>query len=168
MNKRKRKKAEKRTVQYISKLRKTDKQAWRETMIRRRRHAMVYFGRTDNDALNQILRYNLLVYELTEAQLVDYIAENGEPPQLCEHRRRWLVKLCGDRAPLVIDNLPTFPEFMEEARARLLSPGQESRPLVDALTQGFAAGIETGKRKVARAFEDLAKRASETIRDLFQ
>ena len=189
MNKRKRKKAEKRTVQYISKLRKTDKKAWLETMIRRRRHALVYFGRTDNDALNQIFRYNLLVYELTEAQFVDYIADNGEPPQLCGHRRRWLIKLCGERAPLVIDNLPTFPEFMAEARARLKSPGQEVRTLEDALTQGFAAGIETGQvykvtndrpaeidldtltkaaRKVAGAFEDLAKRASETISEIFQ
>ena len=153
---------------------------------------MVYFGRTDNDALNKILRYNLLVYELTEAQLVDYIDENGEPPQLCGHRRRWLIKLCGDRAPLVIDNLPTFPEFMAEAMARIKSPGQEVRTLEDALTHGFAAGIETGQwykvtddgpanvdlvdldqltkvaRKVAGAFEDLAKRSSETIRNLFQ
>ena len=158
-------------------------------MLRRRRHAMVYFGRTDNDALKQILRYNLLVYELTEAQLVDYIAENGEPPQLCGHRHRWLVKLCGDRAPLVIDNLQTFPEFMEEARARLISPGLEVRPLEDALTQGFAAGVETGQvykvtndrpaeidldpltkaaRKFAGIFEDLAKRTSETISEIFQ
>ena len=181
MNKRQRNKAEKRTIQYISELRKTDKQAWRETMLRRRRHAMVYFGRTDADvlsqifrgrtdadALSQIFRYNLLVYELTEAQFVDYMADNGEPPQLCGHRRRWLVKLCGDRAPLVIDNLPTFPEFMAEARARLKSPGLEVRTLEDALTQGFAAGMETGNRKVAGVFEDLAKRTSETIRDLFQ
>ena len=168
MNKRQRNKAEKRTIQYISELRKTDKQAWRETMLRRRRHALAYFGRTDSDALKQIFRYNLLVYELTEAQFVDYMADNGEPPQLCGHRRRWLVKLCGDRAPLVIDNLPTFPEFMAEARARLKSPGLEVRTLEDALTQGFAAGMETGNRKVAGVFEDLAKRTSETIRDLFQ
>ena len=188
MNKRQRKKTEKRTIHYISELRKTDKQAWRETMLRRRRHAMVYFGRTDADALNQIFRYNLLVYEMTEVQFVDYMADN-EKPQLCGHRRRWLIKLCGERAPLVIDNLPTFPEFMAEARARLKSPGQEVRTLEDALTQGFAAGIETGQvykvtndrpaeidldnltkaaLKFAGIFEDLAKRTSETIRDLFQ
>ena len=201
MNKRQRKKTEKRTIQYISELRKTDKQAWRETMLRRRRHAMVYFGRMDadvlnqifrgrmdDDALNQIFRYNLLVYEMTEVQFVDYMADNGEP-QLCGHRRRWLIKLCGERAPLVIDNLPTFPEFMAEARARLKSPGQEVRTLEDALTQGFAAGMETGQvykvtndrpaeidldnltkaaLKFAGIFEDLAKRTSETIQDLFQ
>lgn len=160
MNKRQRKKLEKRTIQRISALRKSDKQAWLETMLRRRRHALAYFGRTDADALNQILRYNLLVYELTEAQLVDYIAENGEPPQLCGHRRRWLVKLCGDRAPLVIDNLPTFPEFMAEVRARIKSPGQEVRTLEDPLTKAA--------RKFAGIYEDLAKRASETIGDLFQ
>ena len=115
---------------------------------------MVYFGRTDADALNQIFRYNLLVYELTEAQFVDYMADNGEPPQLCGHRRSWLIKLCGDRAPLVIDNLPTFQDFMAEARfqdfmaearATIKSPGLEVRPLEDALTQGFAAGMETGQ-----------------------
>ena len=105
MNKRQRKKAEKRTIQRINALRKSDKQAWRETMLRRRRHALAYFGRTDTDALKQILHYNLIVYEMTEAQFVDYMADNGEPPQLCGHRRRWLIKLCGDRAPLVIDNL---------------------------------------------------------------
>ena len=189
MNKRQRKKAEKRTIHYISELWKTDKQTWRETMLCRRRHAMVYFGRTDADALSQIFRYNLLVYELTEAQFVDYMADNGEPPQLCGHRRRWLIKLCGDRAPLVIDNLPTFPEFMAEARARLKSSGQEVRTLEDALTQGFAAGIETGQvykvtndrpaeidldqltkaaRKFAGIYEDLAKRTSETISEIFQ
>lgn len=192
MNKRQRKKAEKRTIHYISELRKTDKQAWRETLLRRRRHAMVYFGRTDADALNQIFQYNLLVYELTEAQFVDYMADNGEPPQLCGHRRRWLIKLCGDRAPLVIDNLPTFQDFMAEARATIKSPGLEVRPLENALTQGFAAGMETGQwyqvtddgpakvdlvnldplskaaQKVAQAFENLAKRASETISEIFQ
>ncbi len=157
MNKRKRKKAEKRTIHYISELRKTDKQAWRETLLRRRRHAMVYFGRTDTDALNQIFRYNLLVYELTEAQFVDYMADNGEPPQLCGHRRRWLIKLCGDRAPLVIDNLPTFPEFMAEARARLKSPAEVD---LDQLTKAA--------RKFAGIFEDLAKRTSETISEIFQ
>ena len=96
MNKRQRKKAEKRTIQYISEFRKTDKQAWRETMLRRRRNAMVYFGRIDADALNQIFRYNLLVYELTEAQFVDYMADNGEPPQLCGHLQRWLIKVTAD------------------------------------------------------------------------
>lgn len=159
MNKRQRKKAEKRTIHYISELRRTDKQAWRETMLRRRRHAMVYFGRTDA-ALNQIFRYNLLVYELTEAQFVDYMAENGEPPQLCGHRRRWLIKLCGDRAPLVIDNLPTFQDFMAEARATVKSPGLEVRPLEDPLSKAA--------QKVAQAFENLAKRASKTISEIFQ
>ena len=153
MNKRQRKKTEKRTIHYISELRKTDKQAWRETMLRRRRHAMVYFGRTDADALNQIFRYNLLVYEMTEAQFVDYMADNGEP-QLCGHRRRWLIKLCGDRAPLVIDNLPTFQDFMAEARAK-----------VDL---GNLDPLSKAARKFAGIFEDLAKRTSETIRDLFQ
>ena len=160
MNKRQRKKAEKRTIQYISELRKADKQAWLETLLRRRRHAMVYFGRTDSDALKQIFRYNLLAYELTEAQFVDYMADNGEPPQLCGHRRRWLIKLCGDRTPLVIDNLPTFQDFMAEARATVKSPGQEVRTLEDTLTKAA--------RKFAGIFEDLAKRTSETIRDLFQ
>ena len=181
MNKRQRKKTEKRTIHYISELRKTDKQAWRETMLRRRRHAMVYFGRMDADALNQIFRYNLLVYELTEAQFVDYMADNGEPPQFCGHRRRWLIKLCGERATFVIDNLLTFQDFMAEARATVKSPGLEVRTLEDALTQGFAAGMETGQwhqvtndgptkvaQKVAQKFENLAKRASETISDVFQ
>lgn len=81
---------------------------------------------------------------------------------------------------------------MAEARARLKSPGQEVRQLEDALTQGFATGMETGQwyqvtddgpakvelvnldplskaaQKVAQAFENLAKRASETISENFQ
>ena len=91
MNKRKRKKAEKRTVQYISKLRKTDKKAWRETMIRRRRHAMVYFFRRDTDAIRQIRRYNLLVFEMTEDQYWTYFIKHKRAPRLCQHRRRWLI-----------------------------------------------------------------------------
>ena len=91
MNKRQRKKLEKRTIQRISALRKSDKQAWRETMLRRRRHAMVYFFRRDTDAIRQIRRYNLLVFEMTEDQYWTYFIKHKRAPRLCQHRRRWLI-----------------------------------------------------------------------------
>lgn len=194
MNKRQRKKAEKRTIHYISELRKTDKQAWRETMLRRRRHAMVYFFRRDTDAIRQIRRYNLLVYEMTEHEYWTYFIKYKVPPFLCQHRRRWLI----DQFSLPYDiRIPSVPNgygaaAVAEARATIKSPGLEVRPLEDALTQGFAAGIETGQwyqvtddgpakvelvnpdplvkaaQKVAQAFENLAKKASETISEIFQ
>lgn len=170
MNKRQRKKVEKRTIHYISELRKTDKQAWRETMLRRRRHAMVYFFRRDTDAIRQIRRYNLLVFEMTEDQYWTYFIKHKRAPRLCQNRRRWLI----DHFSLPHDiRIPSGLNGYEataaaEVRATIKSPGLEVRPLEDALTQGFAAGIETGNRKVAGVFEDLDKRTSETIRDLFQ
>ena len=194
MNKRQRKKAEKRTIHYISELRKTDKQAWRETMLRRRRHAMVYFFRRDMDAVRQIRRYNLLVFEMTEDQYWTYFIKHKRVPRLCQHRRRWLI----DHISLPHDiRIPSGLNGYEataaaEVRARIKSPGQEVRTLEDALAQGFATGMETGQwyqvtddgpdnvdmvnldpltkaaQKVAGVFEDLAKRASEIISEIFQ
>ena len=193
MNKRQRKKEEKRTIHYISELRKTDKQVWRETLLRRRRHAMVYFFRRDMDAIRQIRRYNLLVYEMTEHEYWTYFIKHKLPPFLCQHRRRWLI----EQFSLPLYTHTKLTEWLRssraaEARTTIKSPGLEVRPLEDALTQGFAAGMETGKwyqvtnngpakvdmvnlnplakaaQKVAQAFENLAKRASETISKIFQ
>lgn len=88
------------------------------------------------------------------------------------------------------DTWESVADFIKDQRPAVFSlPSDRWKvKLEDALTQGFAAGIETGQvykvtndrpaeidldtltkaaRKVAGAFEDLAKRASETIRNLF-
>ena len=126
---------------------------------------------------------------MTEDEYWTYFIKHKLPPFLCQHRRRWLI----EQFSLPLYTHTKLTEWLRssraaEARTTIKSPGLEVRPLEDALTQGFAAGqwyqvtndgpakvelvnmdpFAKAAQKVAQAFENLAKRASETISKIFQ